>query len=331
MKLKTVWNRLKSFAGTTHGKQVLIASGMAVIAVVVIIGILVYIHSRSLTDADAKTNRVSSSSVSTTSSDSADPSASSSTVSGTQASSSAPSAADVAVQSIALNQTSIALKAGQTAQLSAMVEPDNATSKAVTWSSSDRYTAAVNSSGIVTAGQAGTAYIYAKTANGVSAKCKVTVTASSTDGSGNGGTETGKSGGGTGGSTGGSTGGGSTGGGGSGGGGSTGGGGSSTPSGSNLAGLATYGNYPYPYGVEATHAEFVQKSLQNDCNEIASDLIAEYKSEGYSFDTCAGNVYVSQANVIRGYLSGHGQSHVVDVAWNYNGSTYYHWNVNILS
>lgn len=326
MKLKTVWNRLKSFAGTTHGKQVLIASGIAVITVAVIIGILVYIHSRSLADADAKANHVSISSMSTTSSDSVDPSSSNNTASGTQVSSSTPSTADVAVQSITLNQTNIALKVGQTAQLSVKVEPDNATSKAVTWSSSDRYTAAVNSGGIVTAGQTGTAYIYAKTANGVSEKCKVTITASSTGGSGNGSTGTGKSGGGTGESTG-----GSTGGGGSGGGGSTGGGGSSTPSGSNLAGLATYGNYPYPYGVAATHAEFVQKSPQNDCNKIASDLIAEYKSEGYSFDTCAGNVYVSQANVIRGYLSGHGQSHVVDVAWNYNGSTYYHWNVIILS
>lgn len=325
MKMKAIWARLKSFASTTRGKQVLVAVGLLIAAVVVVACIQLYIHYHAQAPVAVSAENSSSSEVmENTESSSSSPSSSTQSNS-SPASSDASSAQAVGVQSVTLNKSSISLTIGQTAQLIATVAPQNAADKTISWSSDDKYTASVTSGGIVTAESAGTATIYAKAANGASAKCKIAVTAPSSS--------NGNSGGRSGGNGGSSAGGSSTGSSSTGGTSSTGGGSSSAPSstGQNLAGLATYGDYPYPYGVEATHAEFVEKSPQNDCNKIASDLIAEYSSEGYTFDTNAGNVYVSQANVIRGYLSGHGQSHVVDVAWNYNGSTYYHWNVIILS
>jgi hypothetical protein len=97
--------------------------------------------------------------------------------------------------------------------------------------------------------------------------------------------------------------------------------------GANLAGLASYGNYPYPYGVEATHDKFEKNEPNYNCDKIASDIVAQYSSEGYTFTTSPENVYRDgqEGGCIRGLLSGQGQTHVVDVVWNYNGSTYYHW------
>ena len=81
-------------------------------------------------------------------------------------------------QSVKLNKTSLTLDDGKTYQLSATVSPESATSKSVTWSSSNTKVIKVDSEGEVTAVDPGTAYIYCKTKDsGVAAKCKVTVKA----------------------------------------------------------------------------------------------------------------------------------------------------------
>lgn len=82
---------------------------------------------------------------------------------------------DIAVSSIALSQTELALNEGQTANLSATITPSNATDKAVTWSSSDKSIATVNAQGKVTAIKAGEAIITATASNGLKAICKVIV------------------------------------------------------------------------------------------------------------------------------------------------------------
>ena len=84
----------------------------------------------------------------------------------------------VAVQasSVKINQGAFTLtKKGASKQLSATVSPSNASSKAVTWSSSNTKVAKVSSSGKVTAVSSGSAIIAVKTSNGKTAKVKVTV------------------------------------------------------------------------------------------------------------------------------------------------------------
>ena len=84
----------------------------------------------------------------------------------------------VKVSSITLNQTSLTMTSkGQTASLTATVNPGNAANKSITWSSSNSSVATVNANGTVTAVANGTADITATAADGsgVSAKCSVTV------------------------------------------------------------------------------------------------------------------------------------------------------------
>ncbi|MBQ8134948.1 MAG: Ig domain-containing protein, partial [Clostridia bacterium] len=77
---------------------------------------------------------------------------------------------------VKLNKTSLTIGKGKTATLKATVNPTkNVTSKKVTWSSSKKSVATVNSSGKITAKKVGTTTITVKTANGKTAKCKVTV------------------------------------------------------------------------------------------------------------------------------------------------------------
>ena len=85
----------------------------------------------------------------------------------------------VPVTSIKLDKTSVTLKKGETSQLNATVSPDNATNKAVTYSSSNSKVAKVSSSGKITAVGGGTATITAK-AGGKTATCKVTVNVAQT-------------------------------------------------------------------------------------------------------------------------------------------------------
>lgn len=80
----------------------------------------------------------------------------------------------VAVTSVTLDETSLTLKEGETATLTATVLPDNATDNTVTWTSSDTDVATV-ADGVVTAIAEGAATITAK-AGEKSATCSVTVT-----------------------------------------------------------------------------------------------------------------------------------------------------------
>lgn len=79
------------------------------------------------------------------------------------------------VTGVTLDQTDLTLFTGQSEQLTATVQPANATNKNVTWSTSDATVATVQE-GTVTAVAAGTATITVTTADGShTATCKVTV------------------------------------------------------------------------------------------------------------------------------------------------------------
>ena len=84
-------------------------------------------------------------------------------------------AANVPVESVSLDKTSLGLTEGETAQLTATVEPEDASNKNVTWESSNTNVATVNN-GEVTAVSAGTATITVTTADGGKTDtCTVTV------------------------------------------------------------------------------------------------------------------------------------------------------------
>lgn len=87
--------------------------------------------------------------------------------------------ADERVTYITLSDTKATLKVGKTLNLKAYTEPEGITTK-ITWYSSNQKIAKVNSKGVVTAIKAGTVTITAKTENGLKAKCKITVTAATT-------------------------------------------------------------------------------------------------------------------------------------------------------
>jgi hypothetical protein len=82
--------------------------------------------------------------------------------------------ADVAVTGISLNETELTLNVGETATLTATLEPDNAAA-AIGWQSAAPEVATVDKAGKVTAIAQGEATIIAS-ANGETATCKVTVT-----------------------------------------------------------------------------------------------------------------------------------------------------------
>lgn len=75
---------------------------------------------------------------------------------------------------ITLNKTALTLEIGKTDTLVPTISPSNTTDKTVTWSSSNTSVATV-SNGKVTAVKAGTASITAKTSNGKTATCAVSV------------------------------------------------------------------------------------------------------------------------------------------------------------
>lgn len=80
----------------------------------------------------------------------------------------------VAVSKVQLNKSKITLRVGRKTTLKATVRPENATVKKVTFTSSKKEVAEVNSKGVVTAKKAGTATITAKVGN-KKAVCKITV------------------------------------------------------------------------------------------------------------------------------------------------------------
>ena len=80
----------------------------------------------------------------------------------------------VPVAGVSLDFTELTLNIGESKKLTATVKPDNATDKAVVWTSADPAVAAVDENGKVTALSVGTTVVTAK-AGGVSAACTVTV------------------------------------------------------------------------------------------------------------------------------------------------------------
>ena len=80
----------------------------------------------------------------------------------------------VNTESITLDKTTLSLAVGESATLTATVKPDDATDKAVTWSSSDESVVKVDN-GKVTAVKSGKATVTAK-CGGKTAECAVTVT-----------------------------------------------------------------------------------------------------------------------------------------------------------
>jgi len=81
----------------------------------------------------------------------------------------------IAVSGISLNRTALPLGPNQQEKLVVSYAPANATSKSVTWSSSNAAIAAVNSEGTVTAMKTGNATVTATSGNGKTAHCLVAV------------------------------------------------------------------------------------------------------------------------------------------------------------
>ncbi len=86
----------------------------------------------------------------------------------------------VAVTSVTLNKTSLSITKGSTSKLTATVAPSNASNKTITWSSSNTSIVTVDKNGNVKGIKEGSATITAKSNNGKTATCMVTVTKSST-------------------------------------------------------------------------------------------------------------------------------------------------------
>ena len=80
------------------------------------------------------------------------------------------------VTDLTLDRHEVNMTTGDSDTLTAVVTPDNATDKSVTWSSSDSTVVAVDENGNITALKAGTATITATSANDISDSCVVTVT-----------------------------------------------------------------------------------------------------------------------------------------------------------
>lgn len=77
-----------------------------------------------------------------------------------------------------MNKTTLTLEEGATETLTATVAPDDATDKTISYTSSDIAIATVTPvQGKITAVKAGKATVTAKTVNGKTAVCEVTVTA----------------------------------------------------------------------------------------------------------------------------------------------------------
>lgn len=82
---------------------------------------------------------------------------------------------EVPLRGISLNQSKVSLARNKTLQLSVNYTPANASDKTVEWTSSDSSIAKVDSNGLVTAKNKGTATITATSANGLVAQCQIEV------------------------------------------------------------------------------------------------------------------------------------------------------------
>ena len=82
----------------------------------------------------------------------------------------------IAVTDITLSNTALTIYVGNTAQLTATVNPTNATNQGIIWTSSDSTVASVSETGLVTAKKVGTATITATSSDGgKTATCAITV------------------------------------------------------------------------------------------------------------------------------------------------------------
>ncbi len=82
---------------------------------------------------------------------------------------------DIAVSSIKLSKSVLTLGKGETFSLRATVSPSNATNKTVVWRTSNSKILTVDKNGNVKAVGNGTAWITARTTNGLEKSCKITV------------------------------------------------------------------------------------------------------------------------------------------------------------
>lgn len=82
---------------------------------------------------------------------------------------------EVPLRGISLNQSKVSLGRNKSLQLSVNYSPVNASDKTVEWTSSDSSIAKVDSNGLVTAKNKGTATITATSANGLVAQCQIQV------------------------------------------------------------------------------------------------------------------------------------------------------------
>jgi uncharacterized repeat protein (TIGR02543 family) len=87
---------------------------------------------------------------------------------------------NIAVKSVSLDKKKMEINVGETGSLVAKVNPVNATNKKLTWTSSDKSIATVDSNGVVTGKKAGTVTITVKSNNNKKATCKVIVKTAST-------------------------------------------------------------------------------------------------------------------------------------------------------
>ena len=78
-------------------------------------------------------------------------------------------------ESVLLNNTNLVVKKNDTITLKASVKPDNASDKTITYSSSDQNIAKIDQHGIITGIKEGVVTVTAKTVNGKSSTCLVTV------------------------------------------------------------------------------------------------------------------------------------------------------------
>ena len=82
---------------------------------------------------------------------------------------------EIPATSLKISKSSLTLYAGKTYALTSSIAPSNTTNKTIRWTSSNEKVATVNSSGKITAVGGGKATITAKTSNGLTAACTVTV------------------------------------------------------------------------------------------------------------------------------------------------------------
>ena len=82
---------------------------------------------------------------------------------------------EIAVTKVTLSETTATMTIGGELELTATIEPKNATDQRLTWSSSDTGVATVDSNGKVTAKAAGPATITATAASGITAACEILV------------------------------------------------------------------------------------------------------------------------------------------------------------